>query len=1629
MDGYSMGIKTPDYSHLKNKCFEDVYEPAEDSFLMMDALESKIDCIKKRRPVLCLEIGTGSGVLSAFLASALGNSCCFIATDINQQAVLCAKETSLVNNTDINCILDNLSSSLAQRLRRNVDVVLFNPPYVVTPSDEIGGQSIEAAWAGGRDGREVIDKFLPQVGELLSENGVLYMVLIDKNKPDEVREILEAHGLFVDIILKRKAGIENLLSPVIDKSHAVIEYEDAENSFVIRDLNTPHGTYVNECRVQNSAVRLANGDVIRFGFNGPLFEVKIVNDYAYPPSQPRSHHQAWDNSIGQSTYNETSSRDITHLPYLPLPSGNIEPEYSYASAVTSLPYPPAQSQTFLESRHVGSTTVMPRPPVRARPTSAGPTPRSRPLPPSGDYNSMHSTGGWQSSRGHHELSAEENANEMEQKLLKMGDELSRLASYEAECHRKDAVIVSLRNEISDLKASAHLRQDATHSFDVSSANLQTRTQHVTSHQTEVMLENMMKEKREIEKQSAHKLALLQNQIYSKNKEITKLEDKLNEIMSEKWPAPDPDASTNTIASLKSSLARKDLQIAQLQVDVEKANKQKVQTASLVNTLQRESSAKDNLIHKTRNESDKLRRDVREKDSQISSLSAKLTKQKASKEVEKDFQKKEDDIRLLRQKLTHCDNHIKEKNSIIRNLETDIENLKRAFDDNRQNDISLQKELQNMRVQFVEKERADKSIRVELKEYQMKAEKFRKKVLSSLLKSRALKPNRDLNDEDLINAIQHVSEDSLALHERTNQFTEAEDQRNNLNREEERCKRLIERFLDSSEKRLLRNGRRCEVLEDELRSLQDIDVTESLLWFKEVLCNIMLQEKAWQQEIEHALEDGGMSPDKGKKEPAQLIKKIFEKIKKKKEKINNLKLRLKAVESEHGESMAKFREKIMKETEDEVTKAVEKLKRDEQMKIQNVIAECRKREEQKIAEAVETERKIFEREFGNLTDLHKQLGQSQLTLDEHKNKSVTFQDQILQLKFSMEKAQQSEVELKKEIEERDVNHAAQLKAINKEKEDLKQRFIDEVNVFREQSHQYSLTIVALEDKLLKMNKSRKKTDQENYFYKQSKDSATFSGRSSPKRSISRPTSPRKPLKRDVSTATDFSLINQSSQQTKAEVQRLENVIHLLRKEASESKRSSIHQSDVIANLKRDLARSSAKLSDMTGELDDTQKQKIEELRDRIRKQDEELFTQRKQLVELSNLVEQQKIQLLKQDDKIKEQKYVTHAQEEKLKDKGNEIVSLLEHQEAEREEYDTEQYITDKKALTASTVNVAGSRCLGEKHEQIIQRQKEALTEMRLKMRELEQFKPPLPSQHAALQQISAMKRELTDLRSQLTLRDEEMSKDETQLQSEARLSRELLGSINQELAMEKSAQREFREALDLSEQNYVHLVRTICSMLDMEAPLSSTTIIHLPKEERDRVIMERSHVLEKIIEKISILQDRLSRRETLLGGYENDLTQLRDTEELAGRKSTEVLTLTNTIQSKQNEIDCLREALSRERNELDQQKRLNKSMAQRKVFKMDLDRQLELEPKPHSCYKDEFKKSKEESKKRKQAEKLKRKSYEVESLKKELRFADRELNETAAKLYELEQTQPRTSRHDSVELDTEPVLEDLWKHT
>ncbi|XP_070311219.1 methyltransferase N6AMT1 isoform X3 [Odocoileus virginianus] len=125
---------TPLYGHVGRGAFSDVYEPAEDTFLLLDALEAAAGELTGVE--ICLEVGSGSGVVSAFLASVIGPQALYMCTDVNPEAAACTLETARCNKVHIQPVITDLVKGLLPRLKEKVDLLVFNPPYVVTPPEE-----------------------------------------------------------------------------------------------------------------------------------------------------------------------------------------------------------------------------------------------------------------------------------------------------------------------------------------------------------------------------------------------------------------------------------------------------------------------------------------------------------------------------------------------------------------------------------------------------------------------------------------------------------------------------------------------------------------------------------------------------------------------------------------------------------------------------------------------------------------------------------------------------------------------------------------------------------------------------------------------------------------------------------------------------------------------------------------------------------------------------------------------------------------------------------------------------------------------------------------------------------------------------------------------------------------------------------------------------------------------------------------------------------------------------------------------------------------------------------------------------------------------------------------------------
>ncbi|EFO26376.1 methylase [Loa loa] len=194
---------------------ESVYEPAEDTFLLLDALEEDKEALEQLEPNVVVEIGSGSGIVSVFCQQLLRVPVFTLTTDMNFKALQCTRTTAQLNNVSVEAVQCDLLSALNHRLCGLVDVLLFNPPYV--PTEQEATSDSVRCWAGGPTGRGAIDRLFAQLPEILAPGGFFFVVALHSN--DIARMLAFNQSIFSSkILLERRCGIEHLFVLKFTKS-------------------------------------------------------------------------------------------------------------------------------------------------------------------------------------------------------------------------------------------------------------------------------------------------------------------------------------------------------------------------------------------------------------------------------------------------------------------------------------------------------------------------------------------------------------------------------------------------------------------------------------------------------------------------------------------------------------------------------------------------------------------------------------------------------------------------------------------------------------------------------------------------------------------------------------------------------------------------------------------------------------------------------------------------------------------------------------------------------------------------------------------------------------------------------------------------------------------------------------------------------------------------------------------------------------------------------------------------------------------------------------------------------------------------------------------------------------------
>ena len=251
-------LPTPSTSHVDTDC---IYEPAEDSYLLLDTLSSEDEAqfltqrFAEHQPIgphhgpdhspLVLEVGTGSGVILAFVTAhahaILGRADVIaLGTDVNRFACKATKQTvaqacQATNAKDVHgsgFMLATMCADLTSSLRDGVvDLLIFNPPYVPSPAVpelqylkpgtaiadtectsrtfEEDSHLLQLSYDGGLDGIEVTNRLLECLPNVLNlARGTAYILLCAQNKPAEIMQRIREWGSGWSVSVVGRSGMK-----------------------------------------------------------------------------------------------------------------------------------------------------------------------------------------------------------------------------------------------------------------------------------------------------------------------------------------------------------------------------------------------------------------------------------------------------------------------------------------------------------------------------------------------------------------------------------------------------------------------------------------------------------------------------------------------------------------------------------------------------------------------------------------------------------------------------------------------------------------------------------------------------------------------------------------------------------------------------------------------------------------------------------------------------------------------------------------------------------------------------------------------------------------------------------------------------------------------------------------------------------------------------------------------------------------------------------------------------------------------------------------------------------------------------------------------------------------------------
>uniref|UniRef100_A0A2K5S3E4 Forkhead associated phosphopeptide binding domain 1 n=1 Tax=Cebus imitator TaxID=2715852 RepID=A0A2K5S3E4_CEBIM len=1356
-----------------------------------------------------------------------------------------------------------------------------------------------------------------------------------------------------------------LQSPDIDNHHALIEYNEAECSFVLQDFNSRSGTFVNECHIQNVAVKLIPGDILRFGSVGLTYELVIEN----PPlvSYPWMRGPApWP---GPHPPHATQRPNQGTPPHIPFHQG-IQPAPVQRSWSQGFPRPttvplashrrPASAREEMFSFVVDGArkpSIIKQVWTNARKPSEQSVAEGIPEVPSAEIYMEQDL-------------AQQDKDEI---ILLLGKEISRLSDYEIESKYKDVIIANLQNEVVELSQK------------LSETSTSRQTEREITQKCQVLDEDIDKQK----------------EIQSLKSQISALQKGYSQVLCQ-------------------TLSGRNSEIASLKNEGENLKRDNAIASGMVSSLQKDMLAKDEQVQQLKEEVSQLKSQNKDKDHQLEALGSRCSvlkeelKQEGAHRELREAQEKE--LKLCRTQIQDMEKEMKKLRAELRKSCTEQSVISRTLREKNKVEEKLQEDSRRKLLQLQEMGNRESLIKINLERAVGQLEHFRSQVIKATYGRAKPFPDKPVTDQQLIEKITQITEDNISFQQKK-WTVQKETQLSNSKREE--TTENIEKLRTSLESCQACMTSCCgSDLKKEVDLLQHLQVSPPVSGLQKAVLDILRHALSWLEKTEQLLRDLRIPPSSTDKEQVQFSgnsavftarkaagasgregeaeqgdarargeaecqnqatdgreggKALEEGITQERNRVKET-LEKELKRRQEQEDLLAQQKKALAESITQEKKRVKEALEEEQTRVQElenclarqkeVLESSMAHEKRRAKEALESEKRKVQDLENHLTQ-QKEISESSLAYEKHKAKEaiekekkkvqdlenrltkqkeeMEFKEQkqdVLNNKLSdalamVEEAQKTKTteSLKAEslalqlnetlaeletaktkmimMENQLILQQQRVKALQDEQESQRHGFEEEILEYKEQIKQHSQTIVSLEERLQKVTQHHKKIEGEIATLKDN----------DPAHKEERPQDP------PVAPTTDSSAKDMACE-------------HLI-DDLLAAQKEILSQQEVIMKLRKDLTEAHSRMSDLRGELNEKQKTELERNVALVQQQSKELSVLREKMVQMSSLVE-------KKDRELKALKEALRASQEK-----HSLQLNTEKEQKPRKKTQTRDTSVQIEPVHTNVFSSSqeepsfsdlGVKCKGSRHEEVIQRQKKALSELRARIKELEKARSP-GHKHHLNESVLDLKNLRMENNVQKILLD---AKPDLPTLSRIEILAPQNGLCNARFssAMEKSGKMDVAEALELSEKLYLEMSKTLGSLMNIKDMSGHVSMKYLSPKERERVNQLRQRDLDLVFEKITQLKNRLERKEELLRGYEKDIEQLRRSKVSVEMYQSQVAKLEDDIYKEVEEKALLKEALERTEHQLCQEKRINRAIRQQKVgtrkatLKMDQEREM-----------------------------------------------------------------------------------------